>query len=544
MPLPATVDNILHMYLYGTDEKPVELRDRLRDHIDLEDTVSITIDHAEYMTTVGRYANLARSELVQAFFNGDVPEEWGTRDANNTWSVTIGELRNNPALAFQIDFTVSHYNTDPQSADFVERAFIWGTTGFVISDSTTLVMDGNGLRVENSQIVPQPDNFDFNSNNAYIQIANDNVFEPNIDPFHIGRTLEILFGSVSSPVPGPSMTAYGLADFTSDSTANDAWFTPVDAGAAAYHMLDLANQIISSGAVEYERDDFNIVYDDNNQDYIEVDSSSIVVGGLGTDFILGSDEKDIIYGNEESDTIFGNGGHDVLDGGIGDDDGGGQIYGGDGADFIRVIDGNVYGDAGNDCILVGGVFSNVYGGLGNDYIRTSDFSTTVFTMSFNDGHDYVDAGSESEVFVNFDGTPLDWTYEFYLESVSTEGEYENDNTWFTRDVSGDLVVKSLSGNTSFVFEDKVISITTLASFNSFNDIDLNDLFRFEAGEHSFADWGSEYIQNERSWSSDWFNPDLIFSISSDPTPAFYTSALNDYYTEHGASLPTPDLWTI
>jgi RTX toxins and related Ca2+-binding proteins len=103
------------------------------------------------------------------------------------------------------------------------------------------------------------------------------------------------------------------------------------------------------------------------------DSSDILVGGWGDDFIVANDGNDTVYGNFGDDFILGNTGDDTLYGGFGDD----IIYGGVGNDHI-------YGGGGDDIIDGDRGFDTLTGGTGRD-----TFEFNVGPQFLGDGFDIV-----------------------------------------------------------------------------------------------------------------------------------------------------------
>jgi VCBS repeat-containing protein len=139
-----------------------------------------------------------------------------------------------------------------------------------------------------------------------------------------------------------------------------------------------------------------------------------VIGDFET--FEGSKLADTIFGNSQANFIFGNGGSDYIDGGAGNDhiSGVGTIHGGAGDDSIFITGtptagagtANVYGDDGNDSILLGANSATdlvIWGGAGDDTIDASagNSSTVVhggpgadlIRMNSNETLSYSDATS-------------------------------------------------------------------------------------------------------------------------------------------------------
>lgn len=79
MTVPATIENVISLYLYGTENKPEHFADRLRD-LPPESTYPVTVDAVAYMASVGRYSYAARAQIVQDFFEGRISSSLGITD--------------------------------------------------------------------------------------------------------------------------------------------------------------------------------------------------------------------------------------------------------------------------------------------------------------------------------------------------------------------------------------------------------------------------------------------------------------------------------
>jgi Ca2+-binding RTX toxin-like protein len=178
-------------------------------------------------------------------------------------------------------------------------------------------------------------------------------------------------------------------------------------------------------------------------------AGTLVYGGNGNDFILGSDLSDAIYGDDGADTIYGYAGDDGLsagsgvgdfiDGGAGwdaidgssqgfsyliggdDDDvivasgtsntldggsGNDILYGGSGSDFLADGPGNdqVYSRGGDDLFYGGGGEDYFYAGPGNNHYTLSNVVGDVYIFD-DEGNDVLDFNSDSR-YLNIDLTQL------------------------------------------------------------------------------------------------------------------------------------------
>jgi Ca2+-binding RTX toxin-like protein len=184
-----------------------------------------------------------------------------------------------------------------------------------------------------------------------------------------------------------------------------------------------------------------------------------IFGGKGDDTIEGGDGDDAIYGDEGNDEIVGGKGNDILHGGEDDDrivsilyepanlafgdpvrkSESNKIYGDDGDDRIIVCGGGhtVYGGTGNDVISFGPDFTiehgdvYLYGEEGDDRIYVREFSAytqQVVIVSGGAGNDKIDlvkgytytGGAGADEFVV---TGTGWSIEQILDFNPSEGDH-------------------------------------------------------------------------------------------------------------------------
>jgi VCBS repeat-containing protein len=161
--------------------------------------------------------------------------------------------------------------------------------------------------------------------------------------------------------------------------------------------------------------------------------ASSITGNFGT--FIGSAAGDTITGNSQANIIVGNGGYDTISAGGGDDHvtaAGGLIHGGDGNDSILLTGGSglatsyVYGDAGNDTIVLDSTSTTnvaIHGGDGDDVIDAHTGSANTIV--------YGDAGADT-IRANLNVTV---SYDDATAPVSFVGQ-----TGTAGDAAGDLIV--------------------------------------------------------------------------------------------------------
>ena len=299
-------------------------------------------------------------------------------------------LGEHPATSIQS--VINNYNTGALDADFEMRAFVFGLSGFEPSPNTTFTSVNGVLHFENAAMVPQNENFDFQSSNPYIQPINANVLEPIVDPYHIGRQISLTFGAAD--VAGWAADhggTYYAADAANAPSTGISYASSADiatlaidpyayAAAAAHLAIDIAS------AVEYSRDGFNIIYCNNDGNTVDAGYPSALYYSSGSPsyYITGGGDDHITTLGTYGDIVYGGSGNDTVDathtdyatvnGGLGDDllflGYGGQGNGDAGDDtFVLTADANVAGGDGNDTIFVEGAgYSTITADAGDDTI--------------------------------------------------------------------------------------------------------------------------------------------------------------------------------
>ena len=207
-----SMDDMTMLFLYGSFSVPGELtNDALIRPGSYElDTVgaTITIDAASYMagfTGPGRFAYGSLSPIVQEFMGSrsqasnqelleNVPHTLnaeGQRIFNK--SDIVGWYLANRYIDESSPIKVQQYEYQDGTNDVAIRTYIYGTTEFKLADGAQFVIDADGTRhIKNYAILPLDDNFDFRSSN-FITSALEGALINAIDPWKIGRTVEIKF---------------------------------------------------------------------------------------------------------------------------------------------------------------------------------------------------------------------------------------------------------------------------------------------------------------------------------------------------------------
>ncbi len=210
------IDSIISLYLYGALEIPEHYVDRVRPYS--ERGITVEMPAFDFMSFgPGRYARASEAQFVSDFFSNssNLMQTYGIQYGE---VFTAQELINKGVSSSLFTISVSNYITDTSSTDYLERAFIYGTSGFKINENTKFHFLNGQLQITDLSIEPILDNFDF-TGNPLIQPINDLILEPNIDPFGLGLDQQIFEMPVEIAFTGasPVTGTYTAQDWISDS---------------------------------------------------------------------------------------------------------------------------------------------------------------------------------------------------------------------------------------------------------------------------------------------------------------------------------------
>ena len=189
-----SAEQVTSLYLYGTPTPPSD-KQRLEN---LESPI-IQVDVNEYMDKgPGRFASPADIELVNKFM-------YGFANVYNTEVIPPGRYTKSEILKMK-DFQNFEGNItkvmqtvhDDGKDNFLERAYIWNTTAFMVDKRAIFVIEHNGNRyIENFALVPyvspgKQENFDFLGGDIASDIVNPHL-KSLIDPQNIGKPVYFAF---------------------------------------------------------------------------------------------------------------------------------------------------------------------------------------------------------------------------------------------------------------------------------------------------------------------------------------------------------------
>ncbi|MFK0207727.1 calcium-binding protein [Agrobacterium sp. NPDC090283] len=307
-------DEVTTSYIFNSSAFPEDLLDEklIRD---ADKRGEITVDTASYMQTGGgRFANASMFELVSKFFN-------------NSTAISSGIYTKQAlAAAFSLDsygLDIRQFDYVDGVDDYVERTYVFNSGRFMIADTAEFIVHPDGSReILNFAVVPrEDDNFDFVGGGLSALLGNA-LWEPEIDPSGIGRTVDIRFTNVGN-VP---LRTYSASDYVNDQAIVSSWSPPNPNDIA--RLLDVPQQLWDDGVtkllVDYkgtsdDSDDRLVIYGTNDSDDfstgIDDKISSImepysanglaIVAGKGNDYVVGSDYSDLLLGGSGDDTLVG-----------------------------------------------------------------------------------------------------------------------------------------------------------------------------------------------------------------------------------------------
>ena len=212
----VTVDRILSQYFWNSPIPPK--REDMGISITSANRTPVKIDATAYMKNgAGRYATAADFKMFENFFKAsNLParntpysfDEIGNKiygiERFNSWK--NGFYSTTPGKGFTV--AISQYGIDTSSSDYVERAFIFGSTQVVVTPDDLrklqfFVRPDGSREIRNLRITPKDDNFDFiggsssqDASGRMLKMMVDTAnagFKKVIDPKGIGRAVPLVY---------------------------------------------------------------------------------------------------------------------------------------------------------------------------------------------------------------------------------------------------------------------------------------------------------------------------------------------------------------
>ena len=461
MALP-TVERITNEYLYKNDQV---IDNRLDENLISQKGTTISVDKKEFMKGPGRFVNASDFSIVSAFFTQKNDIVAMNREEAILSNLAEGEYSKQEILKIlgYIDSNGKGINGmfaganktlgfyDDGKDDLLERAYVWNSTSYKISDTARFIINKNGeRRIEGFGIEPgrvdksgeMIDDFDF-IGGGWSNLVNPGL-ETVIDPSGIGKTVTITFTG--------KIDTYTLTSTAFEKEKDKKSYWSLFNGASNYiHLNRLINKLWDSGSIKHLYQGKPIIYgsaDENGKGKNDVISGtkiirkilgkevtidisnpkvekgslnllglsingSGIIGGTssasnfakldnplseyvknGIAYVTG-DGDDRITGTNNNDLFLGGDGNDILIGKGGDD----ELYGGRGNDVL-------YGDYATDSASSSSsssTFSTGYTADNNRTFSTSSYSSSSSASSSSNessnssGNDILNGGAGNDI---------------------------------------------------------------------------------------------------------------------------------------------------
>ena len=176
----------------------------------------VQVDMASFMNDgPGRYVRLSDFPITEELFLLKTLPSGNALQNIPNGTYTREQLVGEHGI-FDAYFKVTLVQTlvDPASQDYIDRAYVYGKSGYVLSKDSRFKIDDNSVSIEHAEIRVFDDNFDFDSDDPATEISN-TISESIVDPNGVGETIEIQYRG-----GGRAVTNYSNSDYHSD--LNDA----------------------------------------------------------------------------------------------------------------------------------------------------------------------------------------------------------------------------------------------------------------------------------------------------------------------------------
>ena len=270
MALP-TAERITNKYLYKNDQV---IDNRLDDNLISQKGTIISVDKKEFMKGPGRFVNASDFSIVSSFFTqkndivamnreeailSNLPEgEYSKQEILKILGYIDGNGMGVNGMFAGANKTLGFY--DDGKDDLLERAYIWNSTSYKISDTARFIISKNGERkIEGFGIEPgrvnksgeMIDDFDF-VGGGWSNLVNPGL-ETVIDPSGIGKTVTITFTG--------KIDTYTLTSTAFEKEKDKKSYWSLFNGASNYMYLNkLINKLWDSGSIKHLYQEKPIIY--------------------------------------------------------------------------------------------------------------------------------------------------------------------------------------------------------------------------------------------------------------------------------------------
>ena len=311
MTLPS-LESVVSYFLYGSVTPPTDkAQESLIRPVGLATDFPAPLSIADYMTGPGRFALPSRFELVNRFMS-ETGQSNGQRQV-----FTKEELASQYGISGDFGLTFNQALYDDGSPDYAERAFLWASTRFALSDTTRFVIEADGTRhIEGLSVEPyypnQPENFDFEGGlfSTAVNFFTENWF----DPSEIGRRVNFTFSEDILPTRN-----YTASDYLADLNTEWGWAVPTPSEGYA-QLTALRDRLWDAGIIDPVHNGGYVVYGSDEDDV--VDPSSKLAGIVPYDrqadllnvggFILAGDGDDSLTAAGAETHMYGGSGADSF----------------------------------------------------------------------------------------------------------------------------------------------------------------------------------------------------------------------------------------
>jgi hypothetical protein len=183
---------ITRLYVFGTETPSVDdYNAHIRPTSDMPALLP-SQNMLDYMTTgAGRYAYPSLFGAIQTIFSAILPDSTPATTGNKgyySYTELLDKLGTTGFAGTDTQISISQYGTHPGTADYYDRAYIYGTTDFSLKLEQAKFTVINGvMTISGMEVTANNDNFDFYSENPLASVINNVFLEPTLDPYNLAR---------------------------------------------------------------------------------------------------------------------------------------------------------------------------------------------------------------------------------------------------------------------------------------------------------------------------------------------------------------------